>query len=207
MGYATILDIIGSIIAGGFLLLILARTNASAIQNTYNNNSDLITQQNLSTVVLLLENDFRKIGYMGDWTKAGQIDPTKAILYADSTSIKFMGDIDNNGVMDTVYYYVGPTSELSGTPNPNDRILYRSVTSTNSSNNPLTKSGNMGITQFSLAYFDDFGNQLSFPISAPGAIEEIQITLQVQNTEAYNGQYVTSYWRQIRLAARNLKNR
>jgi hypothetical protein len=201
MGYATILDIIGSIIAGGFLLLILARTNASAIQNTYNNNSDLITQQNLSTVVLLLENDFRKIGYMGDWSKAGQIDPTKAILYADSTSIKFIGDIDNDGVMDTVYYYVGPTSELSGTPNPNDRILYRSVSGT------LTKSGSMGITQFSLAYFDDFGNQLSFPISAPGAIEEIQITLQVQNTEAYNGQYVTSYWRQIRLAARNLKNR
>ena len=207
MGYATILDIIGSIIAGGFLLLILARTNASAIQNTYNNNSDLITQQNLSAVVILLENDFRKIGYMGDWTKAGQIDPTKAILYADSTSIKFIGDIDNDGVMDTVYYYVGPTSELSGTPNPNDRILYRSVTSTNSSNNTFTKSGSMGITQFSLAYFDDFGNQLSFPISAPGAIEEIQITLQVQNTEAYNGQYVTSYWRQIRLAARNLKNR
>ena len=207
MGYATILDIIGSVIAGGFLLLILARTNASAIQNTYNNNSDLITQQNLSTVVMLLENDFRKIGYMGDWTKAGQIDPTKAILYADSTRIKFIGDINNNGIMDTVYYYVGPTSELSGTPNPNDRILYRSVTSTNSSNNTLTKSGSMGITQFGLTYFDDFGHQLSFPITVPGTIAEIQITLQVQNTEAYNGQYVTSYWRQIRLAARNLKNR
>ena len=207
MGYATILDIIGSIIAGGFLLLILARTNASAIQNTYNNNSDLITQQNLSAVVMLLENDFRKIGYMGDWTKAGQIDPTKAILYADSTRIKFIGDINNNGIMDTVYYYVGPTSELSGTPNPNDRILYRSVTSTNSSNNTLTKSGSMGITQFGLTYFDDFGHQLSFPITVPGTIAEIQITLQVQNTEAYNGQYVTSYWRQIRLAARNLKNR
>ncbi len=207
MGYATILDIIGSVIAGGFLLLILARTNASAIQNTYNNNSDLITQQNLSTVVMLLENDFRKIGYMGDWTKAGQIDPTKAILYADSTRIKFIGDINNNGIMDTVYYYVGPTSELSGTPNPNDRILYRSVTSTNSSNNTLTKSGSIGITQFGLTYFDDFGHQLSFPITVPGTIAEIQITLQVQNTEAYNGQYVTSYWRQIRLAARNLKNR
>ena len=207
MGYATILDIIGSIIAGGFLLLILARTNASAIQNTYNNNSDLITQQNLSTVVMLLENDFRKIGYMGDWKKAGQIDPSKAILYADSIHIKFIGDINNNGVMDTVYYYVGPTSELSGTPNPNDRILYRSVTSTNSSNNTLTKSGSMGITQFGLTYFDDFGHQLSFPITAPGTIAEIQITLQIQNTEAYNGQFVTSYWRQIRLAARNLKNR
>jgi len=207
MGYATILDIVGSIITGGLLLLILARTNASAIQNTYNNNSDLITQQNLSTIVLLLENDFRKIGYMGDYIKAGQLDPTKAIIYADTSSIKFLGDIDNNGVMDTVYYYEGPTSELSGTPNPNDRMLYRSISSTNPANNLFTKSGSMGITQFYLTYFDDFGNQLSTPVSAPGSIYEIQITLQVQNTEAYNGQYVTSYWRQIRLATRNLRNR
>ncbi len=207
MGYATILDIIGSVIAGGFLLLILARTNGNAIQNTYNNNSDLITQQNLSAVVQLLENDFRKIGYCGDWTKAGQFDPTKAIIYADSSSIKFLGDVNNDGTMDTIYYYEGPTSELSGTPNPNDRILYRSITSTNASDNSLIKSGSMGITQFNLTYYDDFGNQVSTPVSAPGSISEIQITLQVQNTEAYNGQYVTSYWRQLRLAARNLKNR
>lgn len=199
MGYSTILDIIGSVIAGGILLLILARTNASAIENTYNDNSDLITQQNLSTVVLLLENDFRKIGYCENWTLVP--DPTKTILSADSTSIKFIGDVNNDGTVDTVYYYVGPTSELSGTPNPNDRILYRVV------NGSVTKSGNMGITQFSLSYFDDFGNQISFPITTPGSIAEIQITLQIQNTEAYNGQYVTSYLRQIRLAARNLRNR
>ncbi len=213
MGYATILDIVGSVITGGILLLILARTNASAVQNTYNSNSDLITQENLAQVVYVLENDFRKIGFMGDYLKAAQLDPTKAILYADTSSIRFLADTRDHGVMDTVYYYLGPTSEQSNTPNPNDRLLYRSVTSVNDSDISFTRSGSLGITQFYLTYFDDFGNQLSTPVSAPGAIHEIQITLQVQNLEGYKGQYdsttqyVTSYWRQIRLATRNLRDR
>ncbi len=199
MGFTTILDVVGSVIIGGFLMLILYRTNSSAVENTYNNGSDLTVQENLASVVEILENDFRKIGYCNDWTKIP--DPTKAIIYADSTSIKFLTDINNDGSVDTLCYYLGPTTDLSGTPNPNDRCLYRAV-------NGVSSHGvNLGVTQFSLLYYGALGDTLSLPITVPGQISSMQITIQVENTEAYNHQYVDAFWRQIRLAARNLRNR
>lgn len=199
MGFTTILDVIGSMIIGGFLMLILYRTNSAAVENTYNNGSDLTVQENLAAIVEVLENDFRKIGYCSDWTKIP--DPTKAIIYADSTSIKFLTDINNTGNVDTLYYYLGPTSDLAGTPNPNDRCLYRIV------DGVKTSSANLGITEFSLLYFGALGDTLSLPITVPGEIASMQITIRVENSEAYNYQYVDAFWRQIRLAARNLRNR
>ncbi len=198
MGYSTIIDIISSSVIGGLLLLILLRTNASAVQNTYLNGQDLVNQEDLTTVVEILQHDFRKIGYCKDWTK---IDPRKAILSADSTSIKFLTDTKNNGNVDTLYYYLGSTSELSGTPNPSDRLLYRVK------NSEVPKSSNLGITEFNLSYFDTFGDTLSFPITDPGKIASIQISVRVENPYAYNNNYKTAFWRQIRLAEPNLSNR
>ncbi len=198
MGFTTIIDILGSSVIGGLLLLILLRTNASAVQNTYLNGQDLVNQEDLTTVVEILQHDFRKIGYCKDWTK---IDPRKAILSADSTSIKFLTDTQNNGKVDTLYYYLGPTSELSGTPNPQDRLLYRVK------NNEVPKSSNLGITEFNLMYFDSFGDTLSFPITNLGKIASMQISVRVENPYAYNNIYKTAFWRQIRLAEPNLSNR
>ncbi len=199
MGSTTILDIIGSIIIGGFILLILYRTNASATENTYNNGSDLIVQEDITTIVEILENDFRKIGYCEDWTKIP--DPTKSIIYADTSSIKFLTDTQNDGTVDTLYYYLGPTSDLPNTPNPNDRILYRQV-----DNNP-PQGISLGVTEFNMLYFGALGDTLSFPIATPGAIASMQITIRVENSAAYNNKYEDAFWRQIRLAARNLRNR
>ena len=143
-------------------------------------------------------------------------DPTKAIIYADSTSIKFYTDLSTSanpygdGVLDIVYYYVGPTSELSSTPNPNDRILYRVV------NNAPPKGANLGVTQFNLMYFSAFGDTLKFPITSPGQIWAMQITIQVQNSAAetlryntakFDTQYSQAFWRQVRLVSQNLKSR
>ncbi len=199
MGFTTILDVLGSMIIGGFLMLILYRTNSAAVENTYNNGSDLTVQENLAATVEVLENDFRKIGYCNDWTKIP--DPTKAIIYADSTSIKFLSDVNNDGNVDTMYYYLGSTSGLSNTPNPNDRCLYRVI------NGAPTQGVNLGVTQFNLLYFGALGDTLSLPITVPGEISSMQITIRVENSEAYNYQYVDAFWRQIRLAARNLRNR
>ena len=199
MGFTTILDIIGSVIIGGFILLILYRTNASATENTYNNGSDLIVQEDITTIVQILENDFRKIGYCEDWTKIP--DPTKSIIYADSSSIKFLTDIQNNGTVDTLYYYLGPTSDLPNTPNPNDRILYRQI-----DDNP-PQGISLGVTEFNMLYFGALGDTLAFPIVTTGAISSMQITIRVENSESYNYKYVEAFWRQIRLAARNLRNR
>jgi len=199
MGFSTLLDILGSTIVGGLLLMILLRLNDASVQNTFTYGGDLIVQQNLVSVVDLIEYDFRKIGYCKDWKKIP--DPSKSIIAADTSSITYLTDDDNDGIVDTMYYYTGSTSELLETPNTKDRLLYRVL------NSDAPKSSNMGITQFKLTYFDALGNKLSFPITVPSAIYTMQIDITVENSFAYNQEYSTAFWRQIRLAARNLKNR
>lgn len=200
MGFNTVLDIVGSIMVGGLILLILFRLNTSATANLYNNNSEANVQMSMISVAEVLESDFRKIGYCKDWIKIP--DPTKAILLADTSSIKFLTDLNNSGNVDTLYYYIGPTSELSNTPNPRDRLLYRVV------NSSAPKSSNVGITRFKLTYFDSFGNEITkMPVTPTGKIQKIQIDLQIENAEAFDSVYTVSYWRQIKLSARNLQNR
>jgi len=200
MGFSTILDIIGALFIGGSLMLILFRVNDSVAENTYAYGGELTTQQNLKAVVQVLEDDFRKIGYCKDASKIP--DPSKSIIKADSSSIKFLFDDKNDGTVDTMLYYLGPSSELNETANPRDRLLYRVV------NNENTVGVNLGVTQFKLAYFNAMGDTIkTLPVPIPGQIASIQIDISVEDVSAYNQNYSTSFWKQIRLAARNLNNR
>jgi len=199
MGFSTLIDILGSIVIGGMLLLILFRLNDASVQNAYQYNGEMIIQKNLVEVVQLLEFDFRKIGFCKDWNNFP--DPTKAILFADSTSISFLTDIDSDKDMDTLTYILGSVDELSSTPNPRDKMLYRQV-----NNEPLVGS-NLGVTQFKLTYYDSFGDVIPFPILVPGEIYTMQIDIILEDVYAYNEEYNRVFWRQIRLAARNLGNR
>ena len=199
MGISVLLDILGSTVIGGILMMNLFQINNTAVENNYTGNGELIAQTNLSTIVQVLEYDFRKIGYCADWQKIPI--PTQAIISADSTSIKYLTDVDSDGNVDSMYYYLGPTSELTETPNPRDRLLYRVV------NNEAPVSVNLGVTEFSLCFFDVLGNLISFPITVPGEIYTMQIDITVEDVAAYDEQYSTAFWRQIRLAAKNLRNR
>jgi hypothetical protein len=199
MGFSTLVDIFGSTIIGSVLFLILLRTNDASVENTYQNGGELIIQQNLVDAVQLIEYDFRKIGYCADWTQVP--DPSQAILSADSTSISFLSDVDSDSDIDTVKYFLGSPDELTVTPNPRDRLLYRVI------NGAEPRGSNLGITQFELLYFDALGNEIDLPVTVPGEIYTMQINVTVENTTGYNNEYTTAYWRQIRLAARNLKNR
>ena len=68
MGYSTIIDVMGSIVLGGYLLLMIFRLDGTISESTYTNGSELTVQQNLTTLVDLIERDFRKIGYCADPT-------------------------------------------------------------------------------------------------------------------------------------------
>lgn len=199
MGTATLFDILGSIIIGSILMMITWRLSDAATEKTYNNSGELSLQQNLATVAQILETDFRKIGYCADYNKFP--DPSKAVLYADVSSIKFLTDLDLDTNMDSIRYYLGPTSELSSTPNPRDRLLYRVV------NNEVPKSSNLGVTQFYLNYFDALGDTLTPPITTPGLVSSVEINIKVESVAAYDTAYSSAFWRQIRLVARNLRNR
>jgi len=208
MGFSTLLDIMGSSLIGGMLLLILFRINDATVENNYRYGGELIVQQNLVAVVELLEFDFRKIGYCADWEKLS--NPLLYIVSADEHSITFKTDIDSDGDVDELSYYTGPTSELSSTPNPRDMFLYRVV------NGETPIGTNLGVTEFDLVYYDALGNKLSTPVASPDLIQLIEINIRVEDVYGYDtdnteklssDRYATAFWRQIRLAARNLKNR
>ncbi len=199
MGANVILDIMGSIVIGGILMITLFRLSDRATESTYNKMGDLTIQQNIATVVSILEFDFRKIGYCADWTKIP--NPAKSIIYADSNKIKYLTDVDRNGIVDTMSYYIGPASELIYTANPRDRFLYRVV------NNEKPVKVNLGVTQFQLVYYNFNKDIIPSPVAVPGEIYTIQISVAVEDVEAYDQKYSQVFWRQIRLVARNLKNR
>ncbi len=215
MGASTIFDIVSATVVGSLLLLMALRLNAQAVETNavYQNNLNL--QQNIVALVDVVESDFRKIGYCRDYTRIQP--PNSAIISADSNSIKFLTDIPSSpgdmgdGVVDTVYYYLGPTSELASTPNPDDRYLYRIV------NGNTAKGWNLGVTQFSLKYYDALGDTIPFPIPDPRLIYTMEINISLESpapltrieytTAAADSADFRVYWRQIRLASRNLRNR
>lgn len=204
MGFSTLLDILGSVIVGGLLLLILFRLNDATVENNYVYGGEAIAQSNLVEVVQLVEHDFRKIGYCRDWEQIP--DPSKSILVANQNSIQFLTDENNDGNLDTISYYLGSVDELSNTPNPNDKMLYRVL------NNSQPQGANLGVTQFDLFYFDAMGTKLTFPITVPSEIYTMQINIKVEDVYGYDRKhdeekFSSAFWRQVRLASRNLKNR
>jgi hypothetical protein len=213
MGSQTIIDIIGSFLIFGWLLLMSLRMNTANSENMQTYRGELLVQQNLVEVTKLLEYDFRKIGYCREPNNFP--DPTRAILLADSERIKFITDVDfgsgPDGFIDSIYYYLGPTSELSATINPRDRMLYRVV-------NAGTPGGsNLGVTSLNFKYFDALGNVLPFPILGNDLqrIQTIQISMTVENvvagelveTAPINQQFASAFWQQMRLSSRNYRNR
>jgi hypothetical protein len=213
MGTSTIFDIITSTVIGGLLLLMALRLNAQAIETNavYQNNLNL--QTGMVALVDIIESDFRKIGYCKDFTKISP--PNIAIVAADSGSIKFLTDIPANptdfgdGIVDTLWYHTGPAG---GNPNNlKERQLYRIV-----NGNPST-GWNLGVTRFALRYYDALGDTLPFPITDPKLIYTLEINISLESPAPLTKiEYRDStaaledfkvYWKQIRLASRNLRNR
>jgi len=205
MGSSSVLDIIGSFVIAGFLFLMTMRLNQSSTETSANYHAQLDLQTNLTTLVSILEFDLRKIGYCRNFEKIP--DPSKALLLADSTRIKFLCDYNNDGDLDSIFYWLGPTSELTDTPNPRDRYLYKKT------NHMTPEKWNFGVTTFKLKYYDALGDSVPFPILNPSIVYSMEISIQVQWPDPYDQIYVNdpyayeTFWRQIRLVSRNLQNR
>ena len=212
MGTSSLIDIIGSVIISGILLLMCLRLNAQANETSLIYNGSVNLQQNMTTLVNWVEHDFRRIGYCKDYTKIPF--PTQSIRKADTSDITFWTDVNSTGNLDSIRWYIGPTTDtvVKNTPNPRDRLIYRVI------DNQATKGWNLGVTQFQLKYFDYDGNVLATPVAQPAAIYEIQISITCESPFTFQEQWRTEkasdslkdfqvYWRQLRLAAMNLKNR
>lgn len=203
MGSTTLLDIIGSMLVSGILLLAALRMNEQANVNTFESQANLTVQQNLTSIINNIEWDFRKTGYCGD--PNAQPKNFMYIVHGDTSDITFVGDLDDNGTLDTIRWYQGATP-IAGTANPRVRMLYRTI------NGAAPYEANLGVTQFYLRYFDTNGDTVSTPFDAPSTVKLIEVTVRVEATALYNATYSDttsnfSVWRETRLASRNLQAR
>jgi hypothetical protein len=199
MCFTTLLDILGATVVGGLLLLILLKMHGAVAGNSIIFGSDRSLQRSLAETALVIENDFRKMGYCEDPYKL--TEGMQRILFADSASISFYTDVNRDGNLDVMSYYLGDTTELASTPNPRDRILYRQINALT----PFMVSTN--VTALKLEYFDVFGNLLPSPVTTPDEIAQLRISFKVEDAEAYDTLYSQAYWQQVRLTSKNLRNR
>lgn len=191
MGY--LLDIVGSFIIAGMVVMILLAVN---INNNASSNAILFTtieQQKIADVSELIEYDFYKLGYRVSGEK---------IAIADSNEIKFYTDIDDNDVTDSIYYYLGELSGMESTTNPNDRLLYRNR------NNEDSVSTNYPVVDFNLTYFDSIGNTLDYASLVKSEeralIKSIMIEIRVESGELYDDEYRISAWKK-KISPKNLR--
>jgi type II secretory pathway component PulJ len=206
MGYTTLLDILGAFFIAGILLLSLQQIGNNTVINLQYYTKDYTMQRDLAQLISQIERDFKRIGYT---TNSKLIKSTaEAITQANDTSITIVGDFDDSGTVQSIKYYIGPVSELSSTYNPNDRILYRKVGAS------AAQKINYNVTYFHLDYYDSFDKAITTPVatSSTGSIATIQIYVRLQSPDVYKtsldtGKYTDLYWRQMRVTAKNLKNR
>jgi hypothetical protein len=201
MGYTVLLDILGSSIIGGIILLNLLKLNENVYQEEVTSVLDVNLQVEVINVADIIENDFNKIGFNS--IPANMNDLPK-VTWADTSSIKLVYDVADSagtfdGIYDTVYYYVSDTSALNGTPNPRDRILYRKINSS-----PSLMISNR-ITDLKFHYLDAMYDTLSTPLASPGLATYIKISFRVEDPFAYDQKYNEAYWRRLTVTAKNLK--
>lgn len=170
------IELAGSFIIGGMLLLSILSLNADIMQTATLNSLDTNAQQNVTNIVSILEYDFRKMGYLVP-------QGTDAITALTDTTITFLGDIDNDGVVDTVGYFLGPISEPVETDNPNDRYLYRAV-------NGTVNDVALGMRDWILTYYDISGSVTVTPAN----VRSIRISFWVQTIIPFDITYGEARW-------------
>ena len=114
-----LLDILGSIVTGGMVLLIHFGLISRMSQVS---NDLLLSNLNANDAVevsKILENDFYKIGYR---------DTTGNIFeIAQQNAVQFKGSTNPDSLPVSINYSIGTSSEMMGTLNPNDKPLYRQI--------------------------------------------------------------------------------
>ena len=116
MGVIT--DIIGSIVVRGMIIAIVIGLTVMLRDELFRRTSAATTYQTLSVVGSVIEKDLTSAGY--------NVAVRPVFLKADSDDCKFMGDVDNNGIVDTVEFVLA--REAGDTdPNSKIRILTRTL--------------------------------------------------------------------------------
>jgi hypothetical protein len=187
------LDIIGSIIIGGVVMLMVLNVNTNYVTLQGKQTLSKVVQTNATTAAEVLEYDFRKIGY--------RVTDSLKLKVVTSDKITALGDFDDNGVVDSLTYYIDNITPVYSSPNnTNIRMLYRVF------NNQPAMPINLGFTQFRLWYFDSLESETIVRSN----IRSIKVAFQFESpykyevTTQYDTSFYSLYWERI-VKPKNLK--
>ena len=176
------LDIVGSIVIGGIVILILTNINISNSAAATDNLYAGVMQRELTSVADLIEHDFYKVGYR---------NPGSNIVIADSNGIKFYADIDNDGVPDEINYFRSTVESFAITSNPNDFLLSREK-------NKETPAASIPVVDFKLTYYDSLGQKIDYALlsSQPerDKIKTLRIRIKCESADMINDNYEAVEW-------------
>lgn len=186
----TLLDIFGSVVIAGMLFMLIIKLNLFSSQTSYTSDSELKLIQNTKTLAEIIDYDLRKIGYRHDKS----LSPS--IIKADSTELEFWSDIDSSGYtsINRVRYFTLDSTHATGTINPSDIILNRTIDGSN-----LMSGPSLGLVKIKFTYLD--ANQDTIPYNSQlDLIRYIKTEMWLESSEAITDAYSDSssyqltYW-------------
>jgi len=155
--------LVGSILIGSLLLLAMANMSSTMSSRSVEHLLENLVRRNTDGITEIMLQDFRRMGLSAP-------NPENVILSFNNNSIRFLGDINADGSLDTLQYALSETSAASNTQNPRDRLLYRWM------NSEPQQDIAIGVTNFNLNYYDKNGSIAT--IAATIATVEIQLTVE-----------------------------
>ena len=170
---AALIDLVGSSIVGGWVLVSLLSFFSNVESVSMHETLVTSTDEELSNATAIVESDIRKAGY-------NIADPVK-MLRADSNAVAFKLDIDRDGVLDSVSYYLAlPAGGSAGTPMDLVRKL----------NGGSGAKVLGGITNFLLRYQDSTG-------AATAVLQNVRwitVSMTAQSSMSADGENPAIYW-------------
>lgn len=191
--------LITSYIIAGILLISIITMNNSVSNSSSEITMSQITQEKMTSISEMISDDIQKIGY----NRAGKTEDK--ITIANKHKIKFYSNIDNstdNSVEIIIWELTN--NEITESPNPNDYELLRSVQ--DEDGNVDETSIKLGVTDFKIRYYDEYGKPISDSLSMPvtssklDEIKQLYVRVKIETPEKIyngpngNGRYVPSVW-------------
>jgi hypothetical protein len=209
MGNSVILDIIGSFIVFGLLLLTALRMDTNAIEDNFSYNTAVNLQLQLVSLATQIEGDFRMIGYDVSET---QIQPaTAAVRYGTVNDFRFASDLNNDGTVDSAEYILGPSQGLR---NHNIRTLVRKYWDGKNSAKNRVDSIKAYITQLEFSYYAaDRNTSLGSYVDYNSGVGMICLSMTLQSPDKYTGSRIyeesdtalySVYWKQFQIVSKNM---
>ena len=158
-----VIDIIGSFIVRASIVAILLTMIVNLHDALYRNTDRAALQTLMDAPQVTIESDLKMAGYNASTT----FDEAK------SDHMRFYADIDNDGSSDQIDY------KTSSPDADGHMILTRKV-------NGVSMELARDVTNFTLTYYDVYGNQISYGGSTTG-IKSIYVQIVIESATAVSG--------------------